>query len=218
MKTIIASLLLTIFFTVSLLKPFSQETGGSEGGVSGETAAGDESSDDEAARDETARDETAKDEAFEDLPRGFRNIRLGMSLDEVKEELQRDSYFVYRGEPDVSMLARPDSALIEVTGFLYIDRAFFQFDEERLFTLIIRLNRDELDYYSLYTQLTGKYGDPRSLDPEQVIWENDSVRLSLERPLSVKYIDMETFNRIRESAETEESFKAASRQEFLDMF
>jgi hypothetical protein len=165
--------------------------------------------------DETG-DETVTE--VQELPRGFRNLSLGMQLDEVKQELIRDTYFLFRGDPDVSMLARPNSTLIECRGFIYIDRAFFQFDEEKLYTIILKLNPNELDFYSVFTQLTEKYGESDYLDPEQVVWKNDSVQLSLERPLSVKYIDLEIFESIRESARVEESVKAASRKDFLEMF
>ena len=58
----------------------------------------------------------------------------------------------------------------------------------------------------------------RSLDPQQVIWENGSVRFSLERPLTVKYIDWETFSGLREESGAEESYRATSRKEFIELF
>ncbi len=194
MKYIISYICMSIFFILPVSTGYTQEE--EERGVPGEASAADP----------------------ESLPPGFRGIVLGMEMEGVKEELERDVYFNYRGEPDVSMLARPATALIEVEGSIYIERAFFQFDGEILYTIIINLNRRELDYYSLYTHLTGKYGEPDSLDPDKAVWENDEVRMSLERPLSVKYIDLEVFERIRSSSRIEESYRAASRKEFLEMF
>ena len=38
------------------------------------------------------------------LPNGYAGIKLGMSMDAVKEALQKDGQFGYRGERDVSLL------------------------------------------------------------------------------------------------------------------
>lgn len=154
----------------------------------------------------------------EALPRGFRSLELGTGMEAVREALKKDPYFLYEGDPDVSLLPSPEQSIIECEGFQFIREASFQFHKEILFTIIIRLNRDELDYFTMYTSLTEKYGPPKRLDPEQVIWENESVRFSLERPLSVKYIDLETFNSLREEAGLEESYRAATRKEFIEMF
>ena len=180
-------------------------------------AAGEEASETVPA-DDTGDGPEAEAVEPEPLPTGFRSIILGLDIETVKRRLEEDSYFIYRGEPDVSMLAEPNRSLIECRGFRFIDRAFFQFYEERLYTIILRLNPEEFDYYSVYSTLTEKYGESDSLDPEQVIWENEEVRLSLERPLSVKYIEVETFSSILEEAEADETFRAVTRREFLEMF
>jgi hypothetical protein len=187
-------------------------------GGSGSTAAQEE--DAPPAGEEVSEAVPADDtgDGPEPLPAGFRSIRLGLDSETVKQRLEEDSYFIYRGEPDVSMLAEPNRSLIECRGFRFIDRAFFQFYEERLYTIILRLNPEEFDYYSIYSTLIKKYGESDSLNPEQVIWENEEIRLSLERPLSVKYIELKTFSSILEEAEADETFRAVTRREFLEMF
>ncbi len=157
-------------------------------------------------------------EEYEPLPKGFRSITLGMEMDAVKEALTDDSYFLYKGEPDVSLLPGPDQSIIDCEGFRFISDASFQFYEEALYIITINLNTDELDYFSIYTALTEKYGPPVSLDPEQVIWENDSVRFSLERPLTVKYIDWNIFSELREEAGIEETYRETSRKDFIELF
>ena len=57
----------------------------------------------------------------EDLPNGYKNIKLGMSLQETKDELVKNSEFGYRGERDVSLLPSANKELIETDsseGFL----------------------------------------------------------------------------------------------------
>ncbi len=122
------------------------------------------------------------------IPKGFQNIRLGDSVDNVKALLKKSVYFYYRGDPDVSFLPETEQTLIEVSGRHYIKRGYFQFKNGRLVVIIIELNRDNLDYYTMYKALTNKYGNPTSLSPSEAVWDFKGVRLSLEKPLSVKYM------------------------------
>jgi len=149
---------------------------------------------------------------------GFREIRLGMSLDEVKTQLAKDPYFNYRGDPDVSMLLKPDDNLIECDGVSYISRAYFQFHDKQLYTITLVLDPSQIGFYALYTTLTAKYGDPASLSPEEIVWQSDRYRLSLERPLSVKWIDRQSFDQIKEAGKAQESERSLSRDEFLKEF
>jgi hypothetical protein len=151
-------------------------------------------------------------------PDGFAGIVLGMSLQDVKAELARDPQFGYRGDPDVSLLARPNETLIETKGTTFIDRAYFQFYQGSLYTIILSLREDRLDHYTMYTTMVSRYGEPDTLDPSEAIWEFEGIRMSLERPLSVKYIDTLAFAEIlRQNARTE-SLNALSRERFLDQF
>ena len=159
-----------------------------------------------------------EEENAPELPAGFRNIRFGMTMEEVKGELEKDGYFDYTGDPDVSIADDPDSSTIDTGGFFYISRAFFQFHENNLYIIILKLNTDEIDYYTLYTALTEKYGPPDSLDPRESVWESETVRMSLERPLAVKYIDRTVFEEIRTEELDLRSMKSVTRENFLDQF
>ena len=152
------------------------------------------------------------------VPGGFRDLRLGMSFDVAKKALKADTYFDYKGEPDVSMLQRPDDNLIECAGFSYISRAYFQFHDQLLYTIILVLNRAEIDFYTMYTTLVAKYGQPTFLNPQEVVWESNAYRLSLEHPLSVKYIDRQIFDKLKEAGKMKETARAVSRAEFLKQF
>jgi hypothetical protein len=152
------------------------------------------------------------------IPRSFRNISLGMSMEGVKEVLKADGLFAYRGEPDVSLLPRPNESLIEVSGLSYVRRAFFQFHEDRLFVMIFAINESRMDHYSVFTSISSKYGKPQSLSPAESIWDDGATRLSIERPLAVKYIDLEIFNSLREAGRAEQSWEQLLRKDFLDGF
>ncbi len=153
-----------------------------------------------------------------DVPDRFGNIILGMSMENIKKELSADGNFNFRGDPDISILRRPDQSLIECRGYDFIERAFFQFKEDKLYSITILLNREMLDHYSLYTTLSGKYGDPDRLDPERSVWESETNILALERPLQVKYMDREIIEGITTGGRIFASLSELSREQFLEQF
>jgi hypothetical protein len=149
------------------------------------------------------------------LPKGFRDIELGMSIDEVESLLKKDALFDYRGPPDVSLLPSPNMSLIEVEGLSFVKRAFFQFYEGKLWVMVFFLNPDKIDHYSIYASLTAKYGEPGLIDPREARWEDSSLRLALERPLTLRYMDMAVFKKLNEGGEAREGVRELERQDFL---
>lgn len=155
---------------------------------------------------------------FEALPRGFRGAEIGMTLEEVTVALRKDDLFFYRGEPDVSLLPRPNEKLLEVQGLSYVKRAFFQFREDRLFSAIYVLNPEMIDHYSVFTRFSNRYGKPNELSPRESVWTDGVVRVSLERPLTVKYLDVAVLDQLRKAGEAQQSWEELSRQDFLGSF
>jgi hypothetical protein len=141
-----------------------------------------------------------------------------MSLDALKDELQKDRLFQFRGDRDVSFLPAREESLVETAGYSFIRRAFFQLREGELFIMAFTLDPGLVDHYSVFTSFTKKYGQPTTLDPREAVWESDETRVSIERPLTVKYIDKEIFNQILEESGTVEAKELQQRQEFLDAF
>jgi hypothetical protein len=159
-----------------------------------------------------------KVEAQEILPRQFRERFLGMSLDELKENLARDGLFNFRGDRDVSFLPAREQSLVDTTGSSFIKRAFCQLRDGQVFIMAFTLNTDIIDHYSVFTRFVERYGEPAWLDPSQSIWETEETRIAVERPLTVKYIDKNVFNDIVNESGLIESNHVWLRQEFLDEF
>ena len=151
-------------------------------------------------------------------PRGFRSIELGMGLEKVKQLLIEDPLFGYRGDPDISFLPLPPQTLIETTGSSFIRRAYFQFDHDLLYIIILSMDPDRLDYYTLYSSLSDKYGQPTRLDPTEAVWQFEELRLSLERPLNVKYIDTTVFEALKEEGQVQQDLWEISKDNFLQQF
>ncbi len=151
-------------------------------------------------------------------PRGFASIKLGQDVETVKEELKKESYFNYRGDPDVSFLPHTEQILIECSGFTYVRRGYFQFNDKKLYIIIIELNRDEVDYFSTYSALVAKYGEPTSITPTEAVWDYKTSRLSLEKPLSVKYVDKGVLKKLVEEGKAKKSFADTALDDFLKQF
>jgi len=168
--------------------------------------------DGKAAGDKAADDKTA------DLPRQYRSLSLGMSLDELKDGLLKDGLFQFRGDRDVSFLPAREQSLVETTGLTFIRRAFFQLRDAKVFIMAFTLNTELIDHYSIFTQFVKKYGQPTYLDPSVSVWETDDTRVAIERPLTIKYIDRAVFNEIVNESGLIESGQVRLRQDFLDEF
>lgn len=158
--------------------------------------------------------------AKEPLPRGYKNIILGLSLDETKQELIKNSDFGYHGDRDVSLRPNDNQVIIETDatngyGSIFLTQCWFQFYEKELYTLTINMNPEKLDYYSVFTTLKNKYGEPESFSPTQAKWSDDSVTMLLEKPLSLKYIDNKTQKELQNYSNIQKSSAEVTKEMFL---
>ena len=157
----------------------------------------------------------------EDVPNGWGDVKLGMSLDDAKSALKSNSNFGYHGDRDVSLLPGENRILIETDasrglGSNYLERCWFQFYEEKLYIIIINVNKAKMDYYSIFTTLCEKYGEPESLNPEKAVWKSDDVTMSLEKPLTLKYVDNKTFEELQNKSTVKPSATELTREMFLE--
>ena len=159
--------------------------------------------------------------AQDTLPLGYGGIRLGMTLDEVKDCLKKNGEFGYYGERDVSLLPGENRVLIETDAKArstssFLDRCYFQFYKGRLYIMIITIDRERMDHYSVFSALCKKYGNPTSLSPEKSEWKSNTVTMSLERPLSIKYVDTKVFDELNAASLVPLSAAEMTRELFLD--
>lgn len=155
------------------------------------------------------------------LPRGYKNITLGMTVEETKEELIKNTDFGYKGSRDVSLIPGKSETLIETDtdkgiGSNFLNRCWFQFYQDTLYTIIINFNPNKIDYYSLFTTLKEKYGEPKEVNPQYSVWESKETIVYLEKNLSIKYIDSEIFNQLQTSSNIEKSAAELTQKMFLD--
>jgi len=154
------------------------------------------------------------------LPTGFSSAKLGMDIDSLKEALKKDHQFGYRGDRDVSLSPSDGQFLIETDasgyGYSFLDRCWFQFSQNKLYIITINLDRSKIDHYSVFSKLCEKYGNPDELSPKKSVWRDDSVIMSLEKPLTLKYVDAKTFDSKKKSSNVQQTTAENARDEFLD--
>jgi hypothetical protein len=153
-----------------------------------------------------------------ELPRGYGEITLGMKRDSVETLLKSIPAFGYRGERDVSFLPASRQTIIETPGgtVSFFNRSWFQFYEDTLYIITINLNPSKTDHYSIFSSLHEKYGEPFFISPEKSEWRNGETVFSLEKPLTLKYIDAKIFDSLTENAAAAQTYAEQSHREFLE--
>lgn len=159
--------------------------------------------------------------AKENIPLGYGGIQLGMSVETVKQKLKENSDFGYHGDKDVSLLPGENRILIETDAesgyaFGFLERCWFQFYNDKLYVITININKEKMDHYSIFRSLCKKYGNPDSVNPEKSVWKSENISMSLERPLTLKYIDTKTFKELQDKSLVGPSGKEITREMFLD--
>ena len=155
------------------------------------------------------------------LSTGYKNIFLGMSLEQTKDELIKNQDFGYKGDRDVSLIPGTNQKLIETDTVKYgtspfLKRCWFQFADDKLYTIIINLNPEKIDYYSIFTTLKNKYGEPVEVSPSRTVWKDSETTLSLEKPLSLKYMDNKKYDELQKSSDIQLSAKEITQKMFLE--
>lgn len=154
----------------------------------------------------------------EEVPRQFRSLSLGLSLEDLKLALTGEGLFLFRGDRDVSFLPVREETLVETTGSSFVRRAYFQLSDGMVYIMSFSLDPGLVDHYSVFTSFMKKYGEPQTLNPGEAMWESDDTRVSIERPLTVKYIDKTVFNRLTEESKTGERWGIKLKEDFLNDF
>ena len=134
-----------------------------------------------------------------ELPRGYMNVQLGMNSEQTKSELKRNSAFGYKGERDVSLTPDQNTVIIQTDtykklGSDFLTQCYFQFHDDILYSITINVNTEKMDYYSVFTTLTEKYGEPDFLNPQQTKWQDEKKLLFFAKPLTIDKSCVNMFN------------------------
>lgn len=153
------------------------------------------------------------DESFAIL--GFENLVLGSDYDDVLSKLDSSNIFLYNSEQPTWINENP---VIAVEGRGFVQKGYFQFVDKKLYTITVEINRNRMDYYTIFTELKKKYGKYKQFSPKMVVWESDAAVLYLERPLTLKYLDKNLHSILLDSAKIKKSKSQIQRENFLEQF
>lgn len=143
-----------------------------------------------------------------------------MTVDEVKAELKKNSDFGYRGDKDVNLLPSTKQTIIETDSsknpYSFFSHSYFQFMNNRLFSITLELNQEKVDYFSVFSALSKKYGNPSTINPKIASWENTEILMSLEKPLTLKYVDNKVLKEINDKSNVQNTIEEKLTEEFLN--
>lgn len=151
-----------------------------------------------------------------DLNSGYKDIKLGMSKDQVSGLLKKSVDFDAQREEVLSIRLEPDSEIISAKGRGYINRAYFHFSKGVLFQIFMLFDHKKIDYYSLLKNNTKKYGNPQNFDPESSSWENKEIKIVIEKPSSIKYLFLPIWNDLIKKDSSPDDLNLEMRNKFID--
>lgn len=154
------------------------------------------------------------------LPSGYGKVKLGMSVDSAKDALKGDGQFGYRGDRDVTLSPKDHETVIETdpttfAAYSFFERCWFQFSNEKLSVITLNMNSEMIDHYSIFSELCEKYGNPDEISPKKAVWKSDDVTLSLEKPLTLKYVDAKVFKEKLDASNVEKTTGEKAKDAFL---
>lgn len=152
------------------------------------------------------------------LLRGFDSIRLGMVYDDALSALETSSYIHFRGPRDVSLRPLGDDPIISAPGQAFLQEVVLQFSEGVLFSISLVVDPQEFDYGTFYRIFNQRYGNPHDLNPRRAVWQDEQTRISIEKPLTVQFLDLGAFRRMQEDSMIQDSAERFSKTLFLDEF
>lgn len=147
---------------------------------------------------------------------GFNSVTLGLSYQAAYDAIVADNSVDYDGIPEVSLSPGREEKIIETRGGRYINRGIFQFRNEKLFSISLEFNPRQLDFYTLFTNFQTRYGEPKTLSPNTIVWDDGSTRLILEYPLTLKYVDAVVIDGILKNSTIQAAVEEDARKSFLE--
>ncbi len=156
--------------------------------------------------------------SYEQLNNGYKEFKLGMGKSEVEKLLQTSDDFNILKEEILSTRLEPDTEIISTEGTGFIIYGYFHFDKDELFQIFLKIDREKIGYYFLLKKLITKYGNPTKFNPKRAIWENNEVRIILEKPCNIKYINLPIWNEIIKDQKKKDFIMDKLRDDFSNDF
>jgi hypothetical protein len=150
-----------------------------------------------------------------DLSNGYKDIKLGMTKNQVIDTIKKSSEFRQKNDEVLSIRLEPDTEILTYEGLGYISVGYFHFNKDKLFQIFLKFNENKLGYYLLLKDNTDKFGKPSKLDPKSAVWQNKEVMIVIEKPCTIKYLYLPIWNELVKSDQTPDDIILKSRNDFV---
>ncbi len=149
------------------------------------------------------------------LSDGYQGIKLGMKKDQVMNIINNSPDFNPLKDEILTVRLEPDTEIITTEGTGFIELAYFHFHNEDLFQILFKISQDKIGYYTLLKNLTARFGNPKKLNPKKAYWENDRVKIVIEKPCTLKYQFLPVWNTLITKDNSSDTLNKIIRDEFL---
>ncbi len=181
------------------------------------------------------QNEAQKNAFTQPLKRNFISIELGQTVAEFRQQVshsgQKDGvlpesyyYFLYDAFFSEIEEGGKQETLLEVRGNGFVDKGLFQFavqdkqSEPKLVAITIFFDPKWNSYDQLLRKFTHDYGNPKELNPQRSIWQNEQTMLTLEQNLQYKIIDKKYLDSLRAEEQKKFDLYQYNYTEFLQKF
>lgn len=121
----------------------------------------------------------------------FMGLRLGMTPDEVKAVISQSSNLRIDETRYLGELNEANPFTLKASYFPFIRNVYIEFYRGKSYEIIVVLNPNYFDFFSLSETLEDKYGVPARKTSKRVHWQEKTnrVELLLEKPSTIKVYD-----------------------------
>lgn len=151
-----------------------------------------------------------------DLSKGYKGITLGMSKQQVQDNLKTNPDFRGDREEILTVRIEPDKEIISTEGTGYIKNGYFHFYNDKLFQIFLVLDEKKIGYYLLLKNNTEKFGKPSKLDPKSATWQDNEVRIVIEKDCTVKYFYLPVWDDLVKKDRSSDDVVVKTRNDFVN--
>lgn len=132
------------------------------------------------------------------LPEGYARYKFGMSRTTILDLIKTDPALRAWDADFIEGFEKEDWSVLSAVGPPHLNHAWFVFDDKsELWCITLYFNPARYSYLEVANALKQKYGRPTVLGQDVTIWQNERIRLQLEKSLHLKYIDLVRFASIK---------------------
>ena len=146
---------------------------------------------------------------------GYMGIHIGMSRDQVLQTAESNDLMTVPKNRDVDFFPVEEREIITLSIKPEVPFIYLQFVDDVLYAITVIFDERHMDFYTLSSEVTRRYGEYTTLTPTWRQWQLDTVTVKVEKPAVVKYIALNEFLEAASFTGKAASFDTARREQIL---